>query len=351
MNKYISILFLSLLGLISCDSIESAKENAEKAATAAQESREEIANSRLLGRASGASHSRREALRALREETAFEQKVTEAVKFVVAFEFQVWTAQKYDTLAYKDIMLKSGIEEFFRSLTAIFGGNTNYISQEEISPASIFSKEDAKNFLAISAALHKKNPFSDLMEDRHDDHTSMSLLDIFEATLLRIVDYENKAFPYDDFKDYEKIIYRYKPVVFKLLQSRMNALLLIALSKSTNILIDDTLSWLRLGPSGILYFAPPILSQYLWPYDTHFADMNEAQRRYTLKVFEHIEKAERIMVSGGFKPQIDPIIAEQMGSINMDPIDENKKIMDQLHQEQATSYKDYVKKYTDYATW
>lgn len=340
-----------LTATTGCDSIESAKENAEKAATAAQESREEIANGRLQQRKGATSESRSRSFKDMREEDAFEHKVTGAVKFVVAFEFQVWTGQKYDTHSYKETLIESGFEEFFRSLTGAFGGNTNYIVETEISPASLIRQGEAKSFLAIAAALHKTNDYSDLMEEWRKDHTSMSMLDLLEAALVRIRQFEDGIFPYEEFRAYEKVVYRYEKVVYKLLQARMNALLLIVMSKSTNILLNDTVSWLRLSLSILDPCAPHWLSKYVWPYDTHFADMNEARRRYVLKVFEHIDKAEKIIISRGWKPEIDPIIAEQIDSISIDPITDNIDQMSSLHKEQANEYMQYLQKYGTYPRW
>ncbi len=238
-SKEFLILVLAT-GLTSCsklkdmsDNAEAAKDNSGRAADAAQESREEIANGRLLTRSGGASLARREALEALKKWESFEMKVTEGSKFVKALEFQTWTGQKYDDESYLESLRVDGVREFFRATYELNGGEETTL--EDLSPFQLKEKNKAQNLsvLALAVAMHGIHNYQEHVSSKDDE--AISLYELLKRSLREIKKVEEGTIGYDDLKPHQQIVYEYKNVAIAMTKARLNMFMTMSLIKTTNL--------------------------------------------------------------------------------------------------------------------
>ncbi len=234
-----SILILSFsFTFTSCGSVKDMKKNAEEAsknsgdaAKAAQESREEIANSRMMSRIAAASKSRREALNAMMSAKTFEKKAVESAKYFKSFEFQVWTGQKYDTQEYLEALYSSSIKEFFRDLVEAYDGKM--LSVKTPSPFKLLDRTRHLNALAMASTLHSTSEVQDLVTVKRLEgvESSTSMYDLIKSGLIKHVAVKNGSMNIRDLKDYEHDVSVYAKEAIALLQARANMMLTLTLVK------------------------------------------------------------------------------------------------------------------------
>ena len=227
---YARILLLSLaMVLTSCGSVKDMKKNSEdaaknsgSAAQSAEESREEIANSRMMGRASSASTSRRNALEAMIEAETVHKKVVEAAKYFKAFEFQVWTAQKYDSPEYLQALYTSAVKEFFRDLSEAYEGKK--LSKISPSPFAIRKSNRQKNVLALALTLHSVSEIQEHVSVNRIDgmDRATSMYDLIKNGLSQLNRAKKGETKLEDMNEYEFYVSTYSKEAIALLQARAN---------------------------------------------------------------------------------------------------------------------------------
>lgn len=248
-KKSVSLLMVISLAftLTSCDmadNAEKASENSGKAAKAAGDSREEIANSRLMSRSAGASASRRKALDGVMKMSSISMKVTEASKYVKAFEFQLWTGQRYDTKALRDRMYEDAMSELFRSIEELYG---KPIAGESLSPfkAKRKAKNRNMNVYALAVSMHGVHHLQDISTTNKNYSGKDSIYSIIKSSLKSIAKVESGEQTFAALKDHEVVVYNYKQEALALIQARYNMLLTMNIAKVSE-LKKSTLSGLKL---------------------------------------------------------------------------------------------------------
>ncbi len=335
MLRLICLLMLSL-SMGACGAIsdmkknaKSASKNSDRAADAAEASREEIANSRLLSRSASASKSRRDALAALIAAQSFELKVTEAAKFLKAFEYQLVTWQRYDTPEYYQELLTEGFNEFFRSLKEV--NNDTLISSDVPSPISVSSdnRQTALSVYAIAAALHESHIYSKASTaGKSPGNNPQSILNLIFKTLKKINSFEDGNIEYSSFKSYEKVIYQNKDEALALLNYRLDMLLLIVLRKSTTSLNQSVGNKIRIAKGKI--------SKKLSKLPTLFTSLNYAQKAYILAVFKRINEVTSFQEANGIDINIHSDVILHLKSISY------KSIVEVQNKSSDTTQKDIV---------
>lgn len=229
--------FVCILLCISCGKLDEMGERTERAAQAATESREEIANGRLLTRSGNTSKSRRDALQSMFKQESFDNKVTEASKFFKAFEFQLLTGQRYDTEALKDRLYDDAINEFFRALSEANGGDSFLYSNPTPFKIPRFRKKYANydlNILALSVSMHGVHNFQDAFAIKNKV-SDISVYDILKMSLKSIKEVENGLRSFSSLKKYEESVYNKKNEALGIIATRVNMLLVMGMMKLSDL--------------------------------------------------------------------------------------------------------------------
>lgn len=241
-------LFVSLMmGASSCSMTENAEkasensgraaDNSGRAADEASASREEIANGRIAQRTSNSSSSRRDAFNSMLEMKSFEMKLTEASKYVKAFEYQYWSGQRYDTAEYLDRLYHDAMKEFFRSVTEAYGDAS--IIGEDISALSLNESQKDKNLnvLALAVAMHGLSNMQELVTIPKigQEDKAVSMYELMKRALIKADKVEKGEMEYSELKEHESTVFYYRDTVIALMNARINMFLTMSLTKISNI--------------------------------------------------------------------------------------------------------------------
>lgn len=289
------VMIVALSGFVSCSKLdemgenaEAAKDNSGKAAEAAGQSREEIANSRMMQRSGGSSTSRREALKAIQDMKSFEMKVTEASKFVKAFEYQLWTGQKYDTEEYLLALYDDAMREFFRGVIEVNGGEP--ITKTELNPfrsgltgKSQKLKDRDMNVYALAVAMHGiHNVQRHVTVPREVKlKTEISIYDLIKKALTKIEKVEKGDMDFSKLEEYEYTVYNYKNEALKLINARANMFLVMNLAKVSS-LKDNKIDALLLGLSKVKNY-----------FNSKFPELNLGEKK---RANDYVDAAKKVKV-------------------------------------------------------
>lgn len=286
-----------------------ASENSGKAAQAASESREEIANGRIITRAGGAKDARGKAFERMQDRYTLQGKVVEAATYMKAFEFQLWTGQRYDNNDYLVSLLEDAVNELYRNVMELNDGKELTKTNPTSFRLSGKNKDRDMNIIALSLALHKVHGLQMTVEPIEveqsfsvlsgDDYKGLTVLEFIKNTFVKINKYESlkeqnielDANKY--FKSYEYVIYAKKSVFRALLNTRLNALLTLAIAEISNI--DESKS-----EALKALFLP----EYMTSIDNNFLELNDVQKLDAIKYLNKAHLLKRFLEENNLKPYI-----------------------------------------------
>ncbi len=299
-------LFVSLmLGASSCSIKENAAkatensgraaDNSARAADAAAASREEIANGRIAQRTSNASNSRRDAFNSMLEMKSFEMKLTEASKYVKAFEYQYWSGQRYDTPEYLDRLYHDAMKEFFRSVTEAYGDKS--IVGEKISALSLdeIQKDKNLNILALAVSMHGLSNMQELVtipKIKQED-IAVSMYELMKRALRKAEKVDKGELDYSELKEYESTVFYYRDTVIALMNARINMFLTMTLTKVSNIK-KGKLEAIKLYTAS--------------SFDSNFTTLNLGEQKQVNKFVETAGKVVTFMQELGLGPEYDSTV-------------------------------------------
>lgn len=293
-----SALLVTLGSFTSCSKLEEMGKNAENAGIAAGESREEIANGRLMTRSGNTSKSREEALERLLKTQAFEGKEKHAAKYMYGFEFQFWTGQKYDNAQRMDLMKKAAVEELFKDLATI---NKKPLHKNEHSPLRTpglgFGKKKINremSLYAMAVASHvihdyQKHFVVPKLESRAD---TISVYSLIKDGIKAGLDFDSGMKSHGEMKAYQIAVHENMESAIELAHMRLNMLLTINLAKNSPIK-DSKLEALML------------LMKKNRVFTSKFLDMNASQKAKSNKYLDGAKKVKDFLLSIGEEVKLD----------------------------------------------
>lgn len=309
---------MTLGSLVSCSKLDDtaknakmATENSGRAADAASDSREEIANGRMMTRSGSTSESRREALDGIMTNEALAMKITEASKYVKAFEFQLWTGQRYDTVEYLDQLHEDAMEEFFRSLYELNGDKS--IAMSKLSPFKLMGKgkKHSLNIYAISLAMHGiHNVQEKVTLSRKNALTgTTSLYGLIQEGLRKAELVEAGKMSLGDLAEYEKTVYDYRDDARALIQVRYNAMLTLSIARLSNIKDSKVKGLMN------IYLGLPRA------FKSRFSQLNIGQQFQTNVYLDAAIKVKKYMLEIGMQPELIKPIKKLYGKMILEDVD------------------------------
>ncbi|MEX0798366.1 MAG: hypothetical protein WD025_02930 [Bacteriovoracaceae bacterium] len=301
-SHFAFLLVLSFL-FASCDKLNDmsdnavkASENSGRAADAASESRDEIAQGRIMSRAGAAKEARGKALERMKAAKSLEGKVIEATTYYKAFEYLLWTGQRYDSKEYLYELMEDAFNELYRTLREL----NDEKSLADTGPTAFRilakRKDRDRNILALSLAMHKvhglqstKNPMASA-----DFEEGTSPLDIIKSSLAKIKKYENGIIDYHELRNYEVAIYENIGEFISLVNTRYNMILTLALSELTNI--DES------KKEALLSLALPTSWKKL---NSEYLSINDAQKRAANRYLNSAFDLKKFMLENEYEVVMD----------------------------------------------
>jgi hypothetical protein len=178
-------------------------------------------------------------LQAMQEANVIEAKISEAGKYFMAFEFQLYKAFASDDEAKMDELKLSCIQEFFRDLPRYGVENFN------INPQN--TTGDMGNLFALAVTSHRVNPNMErLIHEK--GLPKVTMLNMIEQTLAKREQIESGEI---EAKEWEHEILAHRQVASYILQLRANFLAVMALDGLTNV-----------GDAGLISKAKMLLFRY-----------------------------------------------------------------------------------------
>jgi hypothetical protein len=306
-KKLLSYLVLLTMLFSSCSKLEGmsknatkASENSGKAAKAASESREEIANGRIMSRAGAARTARRDSLENMKKLKTVEGKVVEAATYYKAFEYQLWTGQRYDTDEYLESLMEDAMNELYRNLSELNKGKSILDTNPTAFRILPWRLKRDSNLLAMALGLHKLhglqmtvNPqlLNDYSINSAFKDDGMSPLDLIKDAMIKINEYENGFLSYGEFKPHEVVVYENLEEFRGLLNTRYNMILTLAIAELTDV--DE---------NSFSAIASLILPTSWKKLKSEYMDINDAKKRKANKYLDEAFKLKDFMQSVGLAP-------------------------------------------------
>jgi hypothetical protein len=202
-------------------------------------------------------------LQAMREAPVIEGKISEAGKYFMGFEFQLYKAFATDDESKMDDLKLDSINEFFRDLPTFSYGGFG------INPQA--TTGDMGNLFALAVAIHRVNPNEERLI-REKNLPKVTMLNMIEDTLAKKAQIESGEI---QAKEWEHQILVHEEECHYLLQLRANFLGVMALDGLTNV-GDAGL----IAKAKMLYFRYTVnLSQHTMARLEEYAKwLNEANR-------------------------------------------------------------------------
>lgn len=177
---------------------------------------------------------RRQGLAAMNSAQSSGRKLAEAVKYVLAFEFQLFSGLGQDMTEEKlDRLKEDAMAEFFKDVKEyyILGDKPHPLAQAG------GGVEDNKraNFNALAAVLHKENRKQQETAKSTGQIKAVSILTMINETLEKGQLLKAGKISFSQLKHYEKEILNNEEIALQLLQARHNFIKAIVLSETSQI--------------------------------------------------------------------------------------------------------------------
>ncbi|MGZ3805088.1 MAG: hypothetical protein ACXVB4_12810 [Pseudobdellovibrionaceae bacterium] len=229
-------------------------------------------------------------------------KLSEAAKYFMAFEFQLWSDHGQDKgLEKRDELATLAAREFFKDVQ-------QFIPDGKMSPqpfaGQIVGTEKSNlvnSFNALSATMHFLNPKQEDYLKEKKDMTPLSMKKMIEDSLLAKVKIEAGEKRLNEYPGYVAEVLANEPIAIYLLEARYNYLLTLFLGASTGIANDKILSAKMLAMEWTLD-----LSQF-----------NYAQVEEFDKFLNGALKSKNFLLSIGVQPRTDRLLARMFKNINL----------------------------------
>ncbi len=236
---------------------------------------------------------RRAALEALGKATASGRKITEAVKYFISFEYQLYSGigQDKSEEKRKHLMYEATLE-FFKDVT-------EFLTKEDVpQPLTQAEKGGDENkeasFNALAVSLHKLNRKQEeyLQKNKLKEEDSLSMYKAIVSALAKKKAIDEGQLKLSELADYEREVLNNEEVAVKLIQARNNftaAILLGGVSdiQKGNIILGQN------AKAGAMFLAK---------WDVNLAKINKVQSETAVKYIAAILGTHKFLKEIGIEP-------------------------------------------------
>ena len=244
---------------------------------------------------------RREAYESILKAPTLFKKISEANKYMMSFEFQIWNKLGQDKEGEKrDLLGQQAAMEFFMEMEELAPqGDVNPLA--EPNAADINSAENrSASFNSMALAMHQVNRKQTRAMEQNAGEKPMSLYSMMEEALLTPRDLAQKG--------YAREVLAHEALAIKMLQARYNIFPLVFIDSVSHI--------------GTKSLSAKAFQVYVsWTLDMD--SMNATQVEYLqTEVLVHAVEAKNLLIKLGVKPELNSKIESLLKNMK---ISESKK--------------------------
>jgi len=225
---------------------------------------------------------RRQALATMLAAESNGRKISEAVKYVLSFEFQVFSGQGQDVEPSKrEHLMVDALAEFYKDLKE-YAPVSNDI--DPLAQASSGSEANKKAvFNAVAAVLHKANRKQEEFLRANPKYEKVTFLSMIENGLKKAKALKEGAVAFSQLSESEKEVISNEKISYLLLQARHNFIAAILLSESSSV------------QRGLL----TVLKMMTLGWDLKLSDFNQVQMTNFVSYIQAIQTTRTFLKSQG----------------------------------------------------
>lgn len=243
---------------------------------------------------------RRNAFEALWKATSTGRKITEAVKYLISFEYQLFSGIGQDKSEEKRArLIHEATQEFFKDINEILTKSEQPKPLAEAEKGTEENKESAFNAIAIS--LHKFNRKQEEYVNKFklSKENILSMYGIISSTLKKKKDINEGLISRDELLDYEKEILINEEIAIRLLQARHNIVAVALLCELSEINKGTVVAGQNITAGKML----------LSNWDVAAAKINLVQTEEYLKHIQSIYNTQNLLKEIGVAPYKDSLLS------------------------------------------
>ncbi len=251
-------------------------------------------------------------------------KVSEAGKYFMSFEYQVWSGIGLDTEEKRLEVASSAAREFMKDVQEFIPND-----EELVAVPLVRGEGDAANRLrglnAISVAMHLLNPKQEHMLKSHPTLKEISAMGMIQESLKARIEIDQETKRIEDFPAYVKDILVYQSIAEFLLQVRYNflgAMTLARLKAKSEIKKAGLNSQINEWKNKILEYALPFTDvpntmNLSTTMEVDLKKFNLVEVREFARYLKAAIKTSDFLNSIGVPPKIDPMLLGFYQSLNV----------------------------------
>ncbi len=242
---------------------------------------------------------RRDSLTALVSAQDSARKVSEAGKYFMSFEYQIWSGIGEDTPVRRIEAAESAMKEFMKDVQEFL-----LPGQTEVDPFATRDSETGNrqmNFNSLAAALHMVNPKQTAMRQRQPGVAEMTMYSMLREALASKGKMDRGEVRVTELPGYVREALNYPRVLEMLLQARYNYLGAMAVSRVSK-LREGTLPYLRMR----------FLS-----WDLDVSKLNVVEMREVARYFRAATTAHDVMKEAGVSPKLNHALGRVLGNMRI----------------------------------
>lgn len=231
---------------------------------------------------------RREAYESILKAPTLFKKISEANKYMMSYEFQIWNKLGQDKEDDKrDLLGQQAAMEFFMEMEELAPAEVNSLAEPDAEDINSVGNRSA-SFNAMALSMHQVNRKQVRATSQHTEEKQMSLYSMMEESLLTSRDVAQKS--------YAREVLAHEALAIKLLQARYNIFPLVFVDSVSHI-----------GSKGLLAKAFQVYGSWTLDLDS----MNATQVEYMqTEVLSHAVAAKELLIKLGVKPEMNSTVAK-----------------------------------------
>lgn len=243
---------------------------------------------------------RREAYESVLKAPTLFKKISEANKYMMSYEFQIWNMLGQDKEGEKrDLLGQQAAMEFFMEMEELAPQEVNPLAEPDADDINSAENRSA-SFNSMALAMHQVNRKQVRATEQNPEEKLMSLYSMMEEALLTPRDEAQKG--------YAREVMAHEALAIKLLQARYNIFPLVFVDSVSHI-----------GTKSLVDKAIQVYGSWTLDMDS----MNATQVEYLqTEVLNHAVAAKKLLLKIGVQPEMNSTVAKLLKNMK---IAESKK--------------------------